>query len=248
MYDLTCVQCFFFANLPPPKDLVTFNSAINACSKASQWQQALVLLSQLERRTGEEGNINMEEHTECCGKKYGNITYAKLMLQDRRNDLQTHTLLLWHPPYVFLLRKLQTNHISYNTSMDACARDSHWPEALYLLRPSGAVQMEGGQTCAAFQLTFGCFVNLCKVRTVKLWWCPPASKSAPKWIHTIFGASPHSCGHYEWEQGSHKSDSAYFFFLLRFFFCRIGTVTVLLMLFPGSPWALWSLDQRSFLH
>ena len=115
-------------------------------------------------------------------------------------------------------RKLQSNHISYNTSMDACARDSHWPEALYLLRPSGAAQMEGGEMCAAFQLTFGCFVNLCKVWTVKLWWCPPASKSAPKWIQTIFGASPHGCGHYEWEQGSHKSDSAYFFFLLRFFF------------------------------
>ena len=34
----------------PPQDRVSFNSAINACSKAAQWQRALGLLSQLKGR------------------------------------------------------------------------------------------------------------------------------------------------------------------------------------------------------
>lgn len=93
--DLSCVQCFFFANLPPPKDLVTFNSAINACSKASQWQQALVLLSQLERRTGEEGRIDYwhgRTYRMVVPKSTATLLFI-LMLYATRNCLQTHTLL-----------------------------------------------------------------------------------------------------------------------------------------------------------
>ena len=131
-----------------------------------------------------------------CAKKYGNIPM--------------HTYALCHKKwladaYPFVARKLQTNHISYNTSMDACARDSHWREALYLLRPLGAVQMAGGQMCAAFELTFSVLhEGLFKVWIVKLCWLGRVQQNVSKYK---------------------------MIFLLPFsFLCRLDTGTLLLML------------------
>ncbi|CAK9019734.1 unnamed protein product [Durusdinium trenchii] len=98
-------------------DLVTFNSAINACGKAACWQHALSLLNQLGVRRLQPSHISYNTSIDACAR----ASRWEEAVHLSRLTLGSHSI-------------ADSALFALNTALSACARSATWRMAIHMLK------------------------------------------------------------------------------------------------------------------
>ena len=92
-------------------NVISYNSAISACSKGQQWEQALNLLSEMRSSWLQPDVISYHSAISACDKGRQWEQALRLLLEMRSS-------------------RLEPNVMSYNSAISACDKGQQWEQAL----------------------------------------------------------------------------------------------------------------------